>query len=120
MRAIDDIHTTAIRYGKWANEGHGLGYPAIEPFLKEAEKWHHGIPVLDDDTALKINACTIKMRAVTPELFQAFMLRFVSGKSINKICQEMDVSDGTVKKYIYAALQSLKLLLTENQCIFIA
>lgn len=120
MIAIDDIYTTAKRYGKWANEGHGLGYPAIQPFLKEAGKKHYGIPVLDDDTALKINACTIKMRAVTPELYQVFMLRFVSRKSLSTICQEMDISDSTAKKYLYAALQSLKLLLTENRCVFIA
>ncbi|MGY6772125.1 antiterminator Q family protein [Gallibacterium sp. ZY190522] len=119
MHITDNIKLIAKRYGKWANEGNGLGYPSIEPFLREAKRKQYGIPMLDDETAMQINHYSLIMRSVTPELYQVFMLRFVSMRSINQICKEMSVSPTTCKSYLYAALQSLKLLLTSNCCIFI-
>ena len=120
MVVTESIKTTAKRYGKWCNEGNGIGFPVIQPFLREAGCAQYGIPILDDETAMKVHDCTITMRKVTPELYQVFMFKFVSGKTVNQICQEMQIKDTVYKQYLFAALQSLKLLLTQNKCIFLA
>ncbi|XGW43027.1 hypothetical protein ACDK41_09870 [Haemophilus influenzae] len=48
------------------------------------------------------------------------MLRYVSNLSQGDVGREMRVSVPTIKSYLYAAHQSLKLLLTQNKCIFLA
>lgn len=116
---ILDIKLTARRYGKWAREGEGINYPSIQPFLRKATP-DNGIPMLDDETAMRIHDATLVMRKVTPELFQVFMLQYVSNLSQGEVGREMGVSVSTVKFYLYAAHQSLKLLLTQNKCIFLA
>ena len=116
---ILDIKLTARRYGKWAREGEGINYPSIQPFLRKATL-DHGIPMLDDETAMRIHDATLIMRNVTPELYQVFMLRYVSNLSQGDVGREMRVSVPTIKSYLYAAHQSLKLLLTQNKCIFLA
>ncbi|EOX4860628.1 RNA polymerase subunit sigma-70 [Haemophilus influenzae] len=116
---ILDIKLTARRYGKWAREGVGINYPAIQPFLRKATP-DHGILMLDDETAMRIHDATLIMRNVTPELYQVFMLRYVSNLSQGNVGREMGVSVPTIKSYLYAAHQSLKLLLTQNKCIFLA
>lgn len=120
MVVTESIKVTAKRYGKWCNEGNGIGYPAIQPFLREAKMAQYGVPILDDKTAMKVHDCTLIMRKVTPELYQVFMLRFVARKSSANICREMEIKDTLYRQYLFAALQSLKLLMTESKCFFLA
>lgn len=121
MRIAGDIKTIAKKYGRWANTRIGTEYPSIQPFMREIDysDRYQGTP-LSDDVAMIVHDCTLKMRSVTPELYQSFMLRYVSRLETKQICQIMGVKDTTYKRNIYAALQSLKLLLTENKCTFIA
>ncbi|AOF53682.1 hypothetical protein BKG91_11670 [Rodentibacter caecimuris] len=121
MRIAGDIKTIAKRYGIWANTRTGTEYPSIQPFMREVgySNRHQGEP-LSDDAAMIVHDCTLKMRAVTPDLYNVFMHRYVSGLEPAQVCKEMKIGSKTYKCYIYAALQSLKLLLTENKCIFLA
>lgn len=116
---ILDIKLTARRYGKWAREGVGINYPAIQPFLRKSTP-DHGIPMLDDETAMRVHDATLVMRKVTPETFNVFMLRYVSNLSVNDVCQKMGIKDTLYRQYHFAALESIKLLLSQNKCIFLA
>ncbi|MCQ9124342.1 antiterminator Q family protein [Rodentibacter caecimuris] len=118
---VTDIYHFGEKYGAWARSDDNIGYPAIQPFMKEAEKKSDpSVEPFDDDTGMFVHDCLLKMRRITPEHFDIFMYKFVSRLGVQQICEKLDISDTTYKRNIYAALSSLKLLVTEDKCIFLA
>lgn len=116
-----NVEDLSLSYGKWSNANPNLSYPAMQPFLREASI-EDKYPVIEmgDELGMLIHDKLLIMRKVSPLLFEVFMKRFVSGQNPYRIYTDLGFSDQTYKKYIFAAKQSLWMMLSENKCIFIA
>ena len=118
---VTDMYHLGEKYGAWAHQIEHVGFPAIQPFMKEAEKTSLSrVEPFDDETGMFVHDCLLVMKKVSPHLFEIFMYKYVSALSINQIQKKLDISNTTYKRDIYAALQSLKMMVCENKCIFLA
>lgn len=120
-RCFTNIEDLSVSYGRWSRANPNISYPSMQPFMREATSAdrYPSMP-LSDEMGMLIHDKLLIMRKVSPLLFEVFMRRFVSDQAPYEIRTDLDFSDVSYKKYLFAAKQSLLLMLSESKCIFLA
>ncbi|OOF39077.1 hypothetical protein BKK47_07560 [Rodentibacter mrazii] len=110
-----------ISYGQWSRDNPGTAYPSMQPFMREAsfEDRYKVLP-MNDELGMTIHEKLLIMQKISPLLFEVFMRKYVGREKPIKIQIAMNIARDSYKRYLFAAKQSLLLMLSENQCIFLA
>ncbi|TYG33340.1 hypothetical protein FW755_12305 [Lonepinella koalarum] len=121
-----------IQWGYWATPRLGTEYPSLSINLPLPEKVIGRVKPISDDLAMEIDRCVCVMKKVTPELYDLFMATYAYRLPVydlrNKykvvtqrgILMRFGVSKAHYFNLMRVAETSLKLMLSQNQCIMLA
>lgn len=120
-RCFTNIEALSVSYGRWSRANPNISYPSMQPFMREATyaDRYPSMP-LSDEIGMLIHDKLLIMSKVSPLLFEVFMRKYVSKQEVKEILFELDIKEDFYKKHLFAAKQSLLLMLSENKCIFLA
>ncbi|MCR1838440.1 RNA polymerase subunit sigma-70 [Pasteurella caecimuris] len=120
-RCFTNIEALSVSYGRWSRANPNISYPSMQPFLREATyaDRYPSMP-LSDEMGMLIHDKLLIMRKVSPLLFEVFMRKYVSKQEVKRILLDLDIGETYYRTYLYAAKQSLLLMLSESKCIFLA
>ncbi|QEH22041.1 hypothetical protein [Histophilus somni] len=130
---LHDFKKKCRQWGYWATPRIGTEYPSISPSIPVPQDKYCGkVDPINEDLAMEFERCVLIMQKVTRELYDVFMVTYVYRLPLRNeydkrrilirkgICETLDISETTYKKYLYTAETSLKLMLSQNRCIFVA
>ncbi|MDH2927921.1 antiterminator Q family protein [Lonepinella koalarum] len=122
-----------IQWGYWATPRLGTEYPSLSVSIPvpPVMKSKRVVPI-KDELAMEIDRCVCVMKKVTPELYDLFMATYAYRLPVydlrNKykvvtqrgILTRFGVSKAHYFNLMRVAETSLKLMLSQNQCIMLA
>lgn len=130
---FNDIKKICTQWGYWATPRLGTEYPSISISIPiPIDESRRRILPISEALAEKIDECVLVMRKVTPELYDLFMATYAYRLPIYT---ELDrdrvpVRIGLLERFgickaqyfnqIKIAETSLKLMLSQNKCVFLA
>lgn len=130
---LNNFKKTCHQWGYWATPRIGTEYPSITPSIPMPKDMLCGkSDPISEDLAMEMERCVLVMRKVTPDLYDLFMATYAYRAPVRNeydqhktlvrkgICETFNISETTYKKFLYTAETSLKLMLSQNLCIFTA
>ncbi|WAX71603.1 hypothetical protein [Gallibacterium anatis] len=130
---FNNIRRVFIQWGYWATPRLGTEYPSLSISipLPPDESGRRVLPI-SEDLALKIEECLLVMRKVTPDLYELFMATYAYRLPLYTeydsdrvpvrygILELFNISKAQYFNQMKIAETSLKLMLTKDECIFLA
>ena len=130
---FNNIRRVFIQWGYWAMPRLGTEYPSLSISipLPPDESGRRVLPI-SEDLALKIEECLLLMRKVTPDLYDLFMATYAYRLPIyteldrDRVPVRIGLLErfGISRTYYFDQLKiaetSLKLMLSQNKCVFLA
>ncbi|MEH8023907.1 hypothetical protein P9057_08225 [Gallibacterium anatis] len=130
---FNNIRRVFIQWGYWAMPRLGTEYPSLSISipLPPDESGRRVLPI-SEDLALKIEECLLVMRKVTPDLYELFMATYAYRLPLYTeydsarvpvrygILELFNISKAQYFNQMKIAETSLKLMLTKDECIFLA
>ncbi|KGQ46823.1 hypothetical protein [Gallibacterium anatis] len=130
---FNNIRRVFIQWGYWATPRLGTEYPSLSISipLPPDESGRRVLPI-SEDLALKIEECLLLMRKVTPDLYDLFMATYAYRLPIyteldrDRVPVRIGLLErfGISRTYYFDQLKiaetSLKLMLSQNKCVFLA
>lgn len=130
---FNNIRRVFIQWGYWATPRLGTEYPSISISIPIPidESGRRVLPI-SEDLALKIEECLLVMRKVTPDLYELFMATYAYRLPLyteydsDRVPVRIGLLErfGISRTYYFDQLKiaetSLKLMLSQNKCVFLA
>lgn len=130
---FNNIRRVFIQWGYWATPRLGTEYPSLSISIPipPDESGRRVLPI-SEDLALKIEECLLVMRKVTPDLYELFMATYAyrlplyneydRNRALVKmgILERFGIGRRTYFERLKIAETSLMLMLSQNNCIFVA
>ena len=130
---FNDIKKICVQWGYWATPRLGTEYPSISISIPiPIDESKRRVCPINDDLALQIEQCLLVMRKVTPELYDLFMATYAYRLPLYTeydsarvpvrygILELFNISKAQYFNQMKIAETSLKLMLTKDECIFLA
>ncbi|WKS98754.1 antiterminator Q family protein [Gallibacterium salpingitidis] len=130
---FNDIKKICTQWGYWATPRLGTEYPSISISIPiPIDESKRRICQISDDLALQIEQCLLVMSKVTPDLYDLFMATYAYRLPLHTefdrdyipvkigLLERFGISKAQYFIQIRIAETSLKLMLSQNKCIFLA
>ena len=130
---FNDIKKICVQWGYWATPRLGTEYPSLSISIPiPPDESDRRVLPISEDLALKIEECLLVMRKVTPDLYDLFIATYAYRLPLYTeydkdripvrygILELFSIKERAYYTQMKIAETSLKLMLTKDECLFLA